>query len=189
MDYIYALHNQGKRASAHFGRLLFLGILNIILGVAAMIFTGLSTLVSMLYLGWFLIFSGAATAYFAVHLKKIGGHWSPFIFGILAVVCGILILFRPMGDAVVLTLLITVYLFTIGLVSLTSCLLGKFQHKGLVIFNGLVSIFCAYIIYAGWPFSGTWVPGAFLGLYLIFHGVTQVKIGLSGKKYFKKAGR
>lgn len=185
MDYIHAFHGQGQRGSVYFGWLSFLGILNILLGIAAVIFTNVSTLISVYYLGWFLIFSGLASVFLAFQLKTIGGHWSLFIFGTLAVVCGILMLAHPGRDAAILTLLVAVYLFTSGFVSLVSCFFIAFSHKPWIALSGLAAIFCAYIIYSEWPFSGTWVPGTFFGAYLFLHGVSQLQIGSAGKKLLK----
>jgi uncharacterized membrane protein HdeD (DUF308 family) len=181
MDYIHAFQSQGEKSTVHFGWLAFLGILNIVLGIAAVIFTGVSTFLSVLFLGWMLILSGAATLFFAFYSKKVGGYWSFSIFGILAIVCGTLILVNPRGDVLILTLLIAVYLFTLGSVLLLSCLFTQFDHKIWVAFSGFVSIMCGYIIFSEWPFSGTWVLGTFFGIYLILHGFAQFKIGIAGK--------
>ena len=189
MDFIHALNSQGKKAHAHFGWLLYLGIFNIILGFFAVAFTNFSTLLTVLYLGWLLIFSGLGSLYLAYKFKNIGGHWSLFILGTLAIVCGFLMLFNPHNDAVVITLLAAIFIFTTGWVSILSCFFTQFPHKTWVFFSGLISIFCAYVIYASWPFSGTWVPGTFMGVYLIFHGVTQIQIGSAGRRLFKTSDR
>jgi uncharacterized membrane protein HdeD (DUF308 family) len=189
MDFTHALHSQGEKAHGHFGWLVVLGLFNIVLGFSAITFTQISTFAAMVYLGWLFILSGVATIYFAFRLSKIGGHWSFVIFGTLAIVCGVALLIHPMGNAEILTLLIAVFIFTSGLVSLFSSLSGgPNPHQGWVAFGGIISIFCAYIIYAEWPFSGTWVPGTFLGVYLFFHGFTQVQIGLAGRRSLKTAG-
>lgn len=185
MDYIQALQAAGKKAKREFGWLIFLGILNVILGFLAVVFTGISTLVSVIYLGWMLLFSGVATVYFAFKLRKIGGHWSLYIFGTLAIVCGVLYLINPAANAFALTLLVAIFLFTSGLVTLISVFFEKYRHKGWVVLNSLISILCAVIIYTEWPFSGTWVLGTFFGVYLLFHGVTQIQIGSAGKKMLK----
>jgi uncharacterized membrane protein HdeD (DUF308 family) len=184
MDYIHAIHSQGKKASGIYGWLLFLGIANILLGIAAATFSYYSTILSMLYLGWLLIFSGIGTGYLAFKLKDIGGHSSLLIFCTLAVVCGTLMLISPMVNAEILTALVAVYLFTFGLVTLSSCIFADFKQRAWVALSALASIACAYIIYSGWPFTGTWVLGTFFGLYLFFHGMSQVQIGLAGRRLF-----
>jgi uncharacterized membrane protein HdeD (DUF308 family) len=186
MDYIEALHRQGERSQAQFGWLVYIGTLNIILGILAVAFTNLSTLFTVLYLGWLLIFSAVSSIFMAYKLRHVGGYWSFLILGTLALVCGILMVLNPHADALVLTLFVVVVMFTTGWVSLLSCFFTQFPHKFWVGFNAVIAIFCAYVIYASWPFSGTWVPGTFLGIYLIFHGFTQVKIGSSGQRFFSR---
>jgi uncharacterized membrane protein HdeD (DUF308 family) len=187
MDYIHALHSQSQKAEDHFGWLMYLGFFNIVLGFLAVTFTSLATLAAVLYLGWFFILSGSATIYFAFRLSKVGGHWSLLLFGILAMVCGFFLIIRPAENAVILTFLIAMFIFTSGLFSILSCCFEPHPHQIWVIFGGVVSILCAWIIYSEWPVSGTWVPGTFLGVYLIFHGFTQVQIGSAGRRLSKTA--
>jgi uncharacterized membrane protein HdeD (DUF308 family) len=187
MDYIHALHAQGKKSHEHFGWLIYLGLFNILLGVLAITFSNLATLAAVMYLGWLFILSGAATIYFAFQLHKIGGHWSLLFFGILAIVCGALLLIDPMNNGMVLTLFIMIFILTSGLMSLLSCFFDPHPHRGWVFFGGVISIICAWVIYTQWPVSGTWVPGTFLGVYLIVHGSTQVQIGLGGRHILKTA--
>jgi uncharacterized membrane protein HdeD (DUF308 family) len=189
MDYIQALHRHGSKAHAHFGWLIYIGTLNIILGILAVAFSNFSTLVTVLYLGWLFIFSGVSSLYLAHKFKDLQGHASFIIMGTLAIVCGVFMLFNPHNDAVIITLLAAVFLFTTGLVSILSCFFSEFPNKIWVMLSGAVSIFCAYVIYASWPFSGTWVPGTFMGVYLIFHGFTQVQIGSLGRQFFSKTDR
>ena len=185
MDFIHALQSQGKKASVESGWLTFLGIFNVLLGIFAVAFTGLSTYLSVIYLGWLLIFSGTATVFLSFKLKRIGGHWSLFIFGVLAVVFGGLMLADPSGNALVLTLLASAFIFSTGVVSLISCFFAPFEHKAWVVFSSLVSIACGVVIYTQWPSSGAWVPGTFFGVYLIFHGMTQFQIGSAGRRLLK----
>lgn len=185
MDYIHALHAQGKKSHEHFGWLMYLGMFNILLGFLAITFSNLATLAAVIYLGWLFILSGAATIYFAFQLHKIGGHWSLLMFGILAIVCGLLLIIYPMSNSMVLTLFIMIFILTSGLMSLLSCFFDPHPHRGWVFFSGVISILCAWVIYSEWPVSGTWVPGTFLGVYLIFHGSTQIQIGSGGRRLFK----
>jgi len=187
MDYIHALHSQGQKAETHFGRLMYLGFFNIVLGFLAVAFTSLATLAAVLYLGWFFILSGSATIYFAFRLSKVGGYWSLLFFGVLAMVSGFFLIMNPTENAIILTFLIAMFIFTSGLFSILSCCFEPHPHQGWVIFGGVISILCAWVIYSEWPVSGTWVPGTFLGVYLIFHGLTQVQIGSGGRRLSKTA--
>lgn len=186
MDFIHSLHGQGKKAHAEFTWLLYLGIFNILLGFCAVAFANLATLLLVLYLGWIFILTGVATIFFAYRLQRIGGHWSTTIFGALAIVCGVFMLMHPARDAMILTLLAGVFIFTSGLVSIIACFFSRFPHRISVAFSGVISIICAYVIYAEWPVSGTWVLGTFIGVYLIIHGFTQVQIGSAGRRFFDR---
>jgi len=184
MDYIQTLHAQGQKAHTHFGWLLYLGLFNIVLGFLALAFVNLATILTMLYLGWLFILTGVATIVFAYRLQPLGGHWSQTILGILAIVCGVVMLINPANDAMIVTLLAGVFIFTSGVVSIIASLSSQFPHRLTIAFSGLLYLICAYIIYVQWPFSGTWVLGTFIGVYLIIHGFTQVQIGVTGKRLF-----
>ena len=186
MDYIQSLHAQGQKAHDHFGWLFYLGLFNMALGFLALAFVNYATLLAMLYLGWIFILTGVATIVFSYRLQKIGGHWSQTILGTLAIVCGIIMLIDPARDAMVLTLLAGVFILTSGLVSIIASLFSSFPHRVSVFFSGVFSLFCAYIIYSQLPFSGTWVVGTFIGIYLIIHGFTQAQIGMVGRRSFPK---
>lgn len=182
MDYIHALHGQGKKAHVEFGWLLGIGLFNIALGFLAITFTTLATIAAVIYLGWMFILSGAVMIYFSYRIRKTNGHWSFVFFGVLAIVCGFFLLIHPMENAVILTMLIAIFIFTSGLFSLVSCFFGPHPYQAWVALGGIVSIICAVVIYTQWPVSGTWVPGTFLGVYLIFHGFTQVQIAAAGRR-------
>lgn len=181
MDYIHALQTHGPKAHVEHGWLMALGILNIVLGIFAVIFTGFSTYISVLYIGWLLTFSGLATLYFALQLKRINGHGSSFIFGVLAVVFGILMLRDPLHNALFLTMLAATFIFISGVVNLVSCFFAPFKGRRWMVFTSSASIACGIMIYAQMPESGTWVLGTLFGIYLVLNGMTQVQIGSSGR--------
>ena len=182
---IHSLQNRGKKSAAEFRSLLFLGVFNIILGALAVAFVLISSFLTMIFLGWLLILNGLATIRFAFHYKRTKGHWSLFIFAGVAILCGILILINPISDALALSVVLSAFIFSLAVVSLISCALAEFDHKGWVVFSSLVAIASTVLVYVDWPASGIWMPGTFFGVYLLFHGMTQVRIGMVGRRFLR----
>ena len=54
-------------------------------------------------------------------------------------------------------------------------------HKGLLLFNGIITLILGILIWAEWPFSGLWVIGTLVGIDAIFTGWTWILLSLKAK--------
>ena len=61
---------------------------------------------------WLLVFSGAAHLVFAWHTRTTGGMLWELLVGVLYIVVGAYLLFRPVAGLASLTLALAIYLFT-----------------------------------------------------------------------------
>ncbi len=52
---------------------------------------------------------------------------------------------------------------------------------GMGFFNGLITFILGVMIYFGWPLSGLWVIGLFIGVYLILAGWSWLILSLSAR--------
>ncbi len=84
-----------RNIAAHWGKILFLGGLYILMGAIALTYVGFATLFSVAYLGIMLAVAGAGEIIFGFQNSQRGSMGFHSLFGTLAVVAGIFIFQRP----------------------------------------------------------------------------------------------
>jgi len=170
-DFVDALH-AGART------MLTLGIVLVILGILSIVTPWISGLVVQAVVGLIVIGAGVTWTVFSFHAKSWGsGLWEALV-GILAVICGVIMLAHPLVNLAILTLVLAAYFTAVGILKM----IFSFQLKpipgwGWVLFNGVVSILLGIFITYQWPFSGTWAVGIFVGVDLLFGGFSLIRTG------------
>jgi uncharacterized membrane protein HdeD (DUF308 family) len=83
----------------------------------------------------------------------------------------------------VLTIVLAIYFFVDGSAELVAAfaLPGGAEGKGWLIFDGLVTIALGVLIFMGFPFAGTVAIGVFLGIKLLFIGMSMMFLGSVAK--------
>lgn len=157
------------------GLRIALGILCILLGLGAIIWTGATLLVVALLFGLELISAGMVRIASAVVLKALPGWWRALsaVLGVLTILAGIICLIRPGASLFALVVVIAVGWLLDGASELVSAFTVSRQAServGLVAF-GLVSIIAAFVLLT--------VPGASLVLLARIGGVILIAIGIA----------
>ena len=80
--------------------------------------------------------------------------------------------------AAALTLLVAVSLLVGGVFRIALSVSQRFDDWSLVFLNGVVSVMLGAAIWRHWPFSGFWVIGLFLGIEMLFGGLSWVMLAL-----------
>ena len=161
---------------------LSLGILLIVFGTIAIGRSCLFTTMSMVFIGWLMIFAGAAQAFHAFWKERgWGGFFVDLLMGILYVVVGFMILANPQATAVTLTLLIGMFLIFDGLFRIVGAIAVRLPNWGWILLNGAISLLMGIMIWRQWPLSGIWVIGLFVGIQMIFNGWSLVMLALTAK--------
>jgi len=159
-----------------------MGIALIVIGFFATIFASVSTLFSVVYLGFLLIFLGIAEA---IKSSKIT-LWKSFalhlLLAILFTACGAFIVFYPTINAITLTLLLAISFIIAGIFRLFFAFTHTVPHKGWLIFNGACTLLLGILIWQQWPVSGLWVIGMLIGINAIFTGWTWIMLASIAKK-------
>src|SRR5262245_36432654 len=123
----------------NWGWYLVLGIALIVLGIVALTYSLVTTVVSVMILGWVLIFSGIAQAVQAFKMIGSGGAFLHLLGGILEVVVGVIAVLYPLQSALALTLILAIYLLVGGLFRLFAALMIAFPGWGWVALGGGIS--------------------------------------------------
>jgi len=163
----------------HWGWFLAFGIVLILLGIAAMARSFITTVASMMFFGWLLMVSGIVEF---VHTFMVGKSPAFFVHLLVALVFGItgaLMVFRPVISAEAITLLMSVLFIVAGLYQFfASMWVSNMPGAGWGAANGMISAIMGMLLLAQWPVSGLWVVGLFVGIDLTFYGSAWIAAAL-----------
>jgi uncharacterized membrane protein HdeD (DUF308 family) len=162
--------------------LLALGIVLVLLGTAALIYTTAATIASVVFFGWLLIVGGTLQAGHAVWRRGWGGFFLELLSGLLYIVVGFLLVGNPWQGAESLTLLIAMLLLFGGVFRIVVGLTAGMHHRLWVILYGVINLMLGGLILKQWPLSGLWVIGLFLGIDMVFNGWTLIMLSLTARK-------
>jgi len=163
----------------NWGWMLLFGCLTVLLGVFAVAYAALFTVVSVLWMAWILIIAGVFEAVHAIRHHE-QGHLVWYILeALLAIVVGCLLLRGPIVGAIVLTLLLASYFVIAGVFRIVAAAVLHIPGRGWVLFNGLVTLALGIVVWGGWPASSFWVIGLFIGVTLILSGFARIMLALA----------
>jgi len=153
------------------GWFYFLGILLIVLGIAAIAFPFVTTIAAKVFLGWLFLIGGIVQIFHAFSTRA----WSEFLLdlliGVLYVVAGGWLAFFPLTGIVTLTLLLAVMFILEGVVQAGIAFRIR-PHAGWVwmLLSGIVAIAVGVLLIAKLPSSAAWAIGLLVGINLMMSG-------------------
>ncbi len=155
------------------------GILLIILGIFAMALPKVTAFTFEILLGWILLIVGVIqiVAYF-----KQRKHTLDLIKSLLFIIAGGVLIAYPLGGIITLALVISLLLFCEGIAkAVVAYRLRIFKPSIWLFLSGLISITIAILVWTQWPSSAPWLLALFIGINLIFYGISQVIFALNLK--------
>ena len=169
--------------SRHWGWLLAVGILSVILGTIGLGMTWMLTLASVVYFGVLLIVIGVAQL---LQTFKSAGWKSTFLqvlIGLLYLAAGIMVVSRPLLASLTLTWALGFALIVVGVMRIV---VGM-QHRGTsgwggAVVGGIITLLLGLLILVKWPSDALWVIGLFLAIELIVNGYTQILVALAARR-------
>ena len=179
MSEIQALEIQIPREIIQYwGWFLAFGIGMLLLGVAAVVRSVTATVVSMLFFGWLLVLASGIEIAQAVMVGRWAGFFQHLLAAILFGVAGLLLVTRPLKSAEVVTLLMGMFFLVGGLFQLVGSVALALPGWGWHAADGVITFVLGLLVLAGWPTSGLWVIGLFLGIDLILYGGAWIALAL-----------
>ena len=163
------------------GWFMAMGILLMLLGVAAVESTMNFTKVFMVVVGWLMIAGGVLQMIHAFACRRWSGFFIDLVSGILYAVVGLMIEANPEATAVVLTLLIAMFLIFSGIFRMVLAATVRYQHWIWLFLHGAVAVTLGTLIWRGWPWTGLWAIGLYIGIDMIFNGWTLVMLALAAR--------
>jgi uncharacterized membrane protein HdeD (DUF308 family) len=163
--------------------LLALGLVTIIVGLAAISYACMATLAAVIVFGWLLLIAGITEVIHAVMVRNGRGFALHLLSAALYLLVGLYTLEDPARAALVFTLLIAASFFVGGVLRIITSIAVRFPAWPWVLLHGVVDLILGGIILSGWPSSSLWVIGLFVGIDLIFHGWAWVILALTVRTY------
>ena len=168
--------------------MLILGVVLIIVGLVAISATFVATLATVIAVACLMLVGGVVEIVNAFGARGWRGFGLHLLAGILYVVLGLLMLNRPEAAAAVFTLMIAAAFVIGGLFRIFTSLITQFHGWVWVLLNGIVTLILGILIWREWPESAFWVIGLFVGIDLVFDGMSWVMTALTVRGATKHAG-
>jgi len=166
----------------HWGWFLAFGIILLALGIAAIVRATTATVASMVVFGWVLVF-GSVFEFIAAFMV---GNWSGFflhlLVAILFAIVGIMMLTRPVLSAETWTLVMAILFLVGGVYQFIYALWTHLPGWGWHALNGVVATILGILLAVGWPGTGFWVIGLFIGIDLVFYGWAWIALAIGLRK-------
>lgn len=167
-----SLHDRIRAAST---KILWGGIALTILGIAAIAFPVVSTLVATLMVGWSLLFFGAIIFFGAFSISDTGPFFGVLLLGILSIAASIYLLVNPNAGAAALTLVVAIIFSLQGAVEISFALnIRPFRSWVGLLVSGIISVIAAILIAASWPGISTIMLGVLFGVNFLSTGIGYI---------------
>lgn len=175
------------KVGKHPGLFLLWGIIIVILGIIAISVSVFTTLVSVLFLGFLLIFGSLVMIFDTFKTwRKDHKHFILFlVFSLLYLIVGIMLVKHPLLAAVSITLILGIFYLIVGIFRIIGSIALHLPHWGWSLVSGIIALILGLLILMHWPASSLIVIGLFVGIDLLFLGWTYIILALTVRKQNK----
>jgi len=165
------------------------GVLLIIAGIIALSAPFIAALTVGVLVGWMMIFGGIAQAIYGFTAKEGAGHiiWKVLL-ALLYIATGVYILIHPPAGVVALAFVLGwVLLVEAVLLAILAFNVRPRSGWGLWLFDAIVTFALAIFILVNWPGNSFVILAAFVGVSMIFSGVSRLIFGATVRQVVPKA--
>jgi uncharacterized membrane protein HdeD (DUF308 family) len=174
-------------AKKNSGWLIALGVIQIIVGILAIMAPLVTGIATTLLVGGFLVVAGFMRVIGAFKAGSFGRGLLAFLAGVLAVVAGFLMLARPGLGLATLTLMLAAFLFATGISEIILAFHVRPEKGwGWMVFDGVIAILLGLLIGWQWPVSGMWAVGTLVGIHILINGWTGIMVGIGARSAAKE---
>ena len=152
-----------------------MGWLSIIFGALAIAMPWIAGQSILLMVGILVIAAGIMRMIWAFQAGSLGKGVLVFLIGVLTLLAGFAVVANPLMSSAILTIMLSIYFFVDGLSEFFAAFSIQ-DGKGWLLFDAVVTVLLGIMLFTGFPLAGTVAIGVFLGIKLIFVGVTMLSI-------------
>jgi uncharacterized membrane protein HdeD (DUF308 family) len=109
----------------------------------------------------------------------------------LLVAVGVLLIWKPVGGALSLTILLTAFFIAEGVLQMVISIVYRGMMGGAwgwMLLSGISDLALVAIIVLGWPMTAGWAPGLIVGVNLMTSGWAIVMAALAGRSAAQAVG-
>lgn len=161
---------------------LLLGVLTLILGVAAISFAPFVSVGYVFIIGILIAVAGAAQIISSFWAGQWSGFFIHLLVGIFYIVVGLMIIESPLEATAAITLVVAAFLLVVGIFRVVAALATRFSDWGWALLSGFISIILGLMIFRAfriWPGEILMIIGLFIGIEMIFNGWTWIMVSLA----------
>ncbi len=159
---------------------IWLSILLIGIGIAAIAVPLFSTIVAETWIAFILISAGAAKMVYAFRTRDQSGFIWKVLTSVLYIATGIMLIVNPLSGVVTLTLLLGSFLLTEGIFETILAFQIRPEPNWLsVLINGIITLALGAIVVFQWPGDSPWLLGTAVGASVISTGVSRLMLSLN----------
>ena len=167
---------------------MVVGIIVAIAGVLALLSPFVAGLSVAIAVGVLLVASGVSRLFLAFKMGSFGHGLLVFLLGVLSIVVGGYMVFRPGMALATLTLVLAAWFFVDGIFEIIWAFrLRPIKGWGWTLFSGIVALLLAIMIWRQFPVSGMWAVGTLVGVHMIFGGSAMASISGAARGAAKEA--
>lgn len=164
-----------------------LSILMILAGLLAIVVPVAAGIAVTIFVGWLLVFCGAAHLVFAWHTRNAGALIGGLLLAIAYIAVGGYVLFHLVAGLASLTFALAIYLFAEAILEFAlSFRLRPMPGSRWLLFDGIITLILAILIWRSWPSSAPWVIGTLVGISMLFSGVSRLMLSLAARTVIAK---
>jgi len=165
---------------------IFLSILLILAGFFTLMLPFYGGIGVTIFVSWALIVSGITHFVFAWKTPAAGSKIWEFLVGLAYLIAGIYIFMFPGNGLASLTLILAFYLFFEGVFEIiTFFQVRSRQGAGWILFDGIITLVLAWMIWYHWPNSSVWAIGTLVGISMLFSGFSRLMLSLSARRVLR----
>lgn len=164
-----------------------LSVLMIVAGILAISSPLAAGIAIDVLVAWLLVFSGGVHLVFAWYTRSAGGFLWELLVGILYIFIGVYLLMHPVAGLLSLTIALAIYLFVEAVLEFVlGFTLRPQPGSGWLLFDGIITLILAVMIWRTWPSSSAWVIGALVGISMLFSGTSRLMLSLAAQSVTSK---
>jgi uncharacterized membrane protein HdeD (DUF308 family) len=157
-------------------------ILLIVLGVLAIALPWIAAIAITSVVAWLMIFGGLTHLSVAFSSRGASFFWELLV-SLAYIFAGGYMALHPLIGAVTLTLLLTSFFLVEGVLEIAAFFqMRKHRGAGWMLFDGIITIALAALIWAHWPSSSLWAIGTIVGISMVVSGWKWLMIALISRK-------
>jgi len=164
-----------------------LSVLMIVAGILAIASPLAAGIAVNVLIAWLLVFSGCVHLVFSWYTRTTGGFLWELLVGILYILIGGYLLVHPVAALMSLTIALAIYLFLEAILEFAlGFKLRPLPGSNWLLFDGVITLILAVMIWRTWPSSSAWVIGTLVGISMLFSGTSRLMLSLAARSVTSK---